>query len=69
MTDTDWQDAIFRTAMTTGHNISLSGKSNSVNYFVSGNYMKKEGTIIGSDFEKFGARMNLRSAQALEVRC
>ena len=59
LTDTDWQDAIFRTAMTTGHNISLSGKSNSVNYFVSGNYMKKEGTIIGSDFEKFGARMNL----------
>ena len=59
LTDTDWQDAIFRTAMTTGHNVSLSGKSNSVNYFVSGNYMKKEGTIIGSDFEKFGARINL----------
>ncbi len=42
LTDTDWQDAIFRTAMTTGHNVSLSGKSNSINYFVSGNYMKKE---------------------------
>ena len=59
LTDTDWQDAIFRTAMTTGHNVSLSGKSNSINYFVSGNYMKKEGTIIGSDFEKYGGRLNL----------
>lgn len=45
--------------MTTGHNISLSGKSNSINYFVSGNYMKKEGIIIGSDFEKYGGRLNL----------
>ena len=59
LTDTDWQDAIFRTAMTTGHNVSLSGKSNSINYFVSGNYMKKEGTIICSDFEKYGGRLNL----------
>ena len=59
LTDTDWQDAIFRNAMTTGHNISVSGKSNSINYFVSGNYMKKEGVIIGSDFEKYGGRLNL----------
>ena len=48
LTDTDWQDAIFRNAMTTGHNISVSG-----------NYMKKEGVIIGSDFEKYGGRLNL----------
>lgn len=59
LTDTDWQDAIFRTAGTTGHNISLSGKTNSVNYFVSGNYMSKEGIIINSDFKKYSMRMNL----------
>lgn len=59
LVDTDWQDAIFRTAMTMGHNISLSGRSNSINYFVSGNYMKKDGIIIGSDFEKYSGRLNL----------
>lgn len=59
LTDTDWQDAIFRNSITTGHNISVSGKTNSINYFVSGNYMKKEGIIIGSDFEKYGGRLNL----------
>lgn len=59
LTDTDWQDAIFRTANTTGHNISLSGKTNSVNYFVSGNYMNKEGIIINSDFKKYSMRMNI----------
>lgn len=59
LTDTDWQDAIFRAANTTGHNISLSGKANSVNYFVSGNYMNKEGIIINSDFKKYSMRMNI----------
>lgn len=59
LTDTDWQDAIFRTAGTTGHNISLSGKTQVINYFISGNYMSKEGIIINSDFKKYSMRMNL----------
>lgn len=59
LTDTDWQDAIFRTAGTTGHNISLSGKTQAINYFISGNYMSKEGIIINSDFKKYSMRMNL----------
>jgi TonB-linked SusC/RagA family outer membrane protein len=59
LTDTDWQDAIFRAAPTTSHNISLSGKSNQVNYFVSANYLKRDGIVIGSDFEKYSTRINL----------
>lgn len=59
LTDTDWQDAIFRTAGTTGHNLSLSGKTQSINYFVSGNYMRKDGIIINSDFKKYSMRLNL----------
>ena len=51
LTDTDWQDEIFRTAGTTGHNLSLSGKTQSINYFVSANYMEKNGIIINSDFK------------------
>ena len=59
LTDTDWQDEIFRTASTTSHNISIAGKSQSVNYFISANYYLKEGTIINSDFEKYSFRLNL----------
>lgn len=59
LTDTDWQDAIFRAAPTTSHNISLSGKTSNVNYFASFNYLKKEGIVIGSDLEKYSARLNL----------
>lgn len=59
LTDTDWQDAIYRTASTTSHNLSISGKSDNINYFLSANYYMKEGIIINSDFEKYSFRMNL----------
>ena len=59
LTDTDWQDAIFRTASTTSHNISISRSGENVNFFISGNYYYKEGIIINSDFEKYSFRLNL----------
>ncbi len=59
LTNTDWQDAIFRNANVTGHNLSFSGKTQSTNYFISLNYMLKQGIIINSDYQKFGVRVNL----------
>lgn len=59
LTDTDWQDAIFRTAMAQSHNVSISGKTASTNYFISGGYMNKEGIIINSDVQKYNFRVNL----------
>ncbi|WP_308756896.1 TonB-dependent receptor [uncultured Bacteroides sp.] len=56
LTDTDWQDEVMRTALTHSHNLSLSGGNQSTRYFISGNYMKEEGIVIGSDFEQMGAR-------------
>lgn len=59
LTDTDWQDAIFRTAPIVNHNISFSGKGKNVNYFTSANYYKQEGVVINSDFERYSMRLNL----------
>lgn len=59
LTNTDWQDEIFRRANTHSHNISLSGKTNSTNYFLSGNVLSKEGIIINSDYKKYSLRFNL----------
>lgn len=59
LTNTDWQDEIFRTGFTQSHNISVSGKTKNTNYFLSGNYMDKEGIIICSDFKKYSLRVNL----------
>jgi len=59
LTDTDWQDAIFRTAATTSHNISLSSRNKNIGYFVSAGYYMQEGIIIESDFKKYNTRLNL----------
>ena len=59
LTDTDWQDEIFRVGHTTSHNVSLQGKSDAVNYFISANYYDKKGIIIESDYKKYSFRFNL----------
>lgn len=59
LTNTDWQDAIFRTAVSTKHAVSVSAKKKDYNYYVGLNYLMREGTIIGSDFNRIGLRVNL----------
>ncbi len=59
LTDTDWQDEIFRNGMTTKHSLSVSGGQNGVDYFISGNYAKEDGIVIGSGQETFGGRANI----------
>ncbi|TCO10800.1 SusC/RagA family TonB-linked outer membrane protein [Natronoflexus pectinivorans] len=56
---TDWQDAVFRTAPMQSHQISASGGTESARYYVSGSYFTQEGTVIGSDYERFTGRVNL----------
>lgn len=56
---TNWQDAIFQTALQHQHQVSASGGSEKVQYYISGSYMDQEGTIIGSDFERISVRTNL----------
>ena len=56
---TNWQDAIFRTAIQHQHQVSAQGGNDKVQYYVSGSYMDQQGTIIGSDFKRFSARANL----------
>lgn len=56
---TNWQDAIFRTALQHQHQVSAQGGTEKIKYYVSGNYMDQDGTIIGSEFKRYGARINL----------
>ena len=59
LTDTDWQDAIYRTAKIDRYNISVRGGSSKVNYFVSANHSTQEGIIINSDYVKTSLRANI----------
>lgn len=59
LTNTDWQDAIFRNAPMQSHTISASGGSEVARYFVSGNYLDQQGVVIGSDFKKIGSKISI----------
>ena len=56
---TNWQDAIFQTALMHQHQISAQGGTDKVRYYASGSYMNQEGTIIGSKFDRLSARANI----------
>jgi TonB-linked SusC/RagA family outer membrane protein len=56
---TNWQDAVFRVAPMQSNQISAMGGTDLVKYFISGSYYTQEGTVIGSDFERFSSRVNL----------
>ena len=56
---TNWQDEVFRTALQHQHQIAAQGGTDKVQYYVSGSYMNQEGTIIGSNFDRFSVRTNI----------
>ncbi len=55
---TDWQDEIFRSALSHSHNIALSGATEKNSYRVSFNYLDQEGIIKKSSLEKYVGRIN-----------
>lgn len=59
ITNTDWQDEIFRNALIQDHVVSVSGGSDNMRYYTSLEYFDQKGIIINSDFKRYGARVNL----------
>lgn len=56
---TNWQREIFRTAPMHNHQVNISGGNESVKYSISGGYLSQDGIGIGSNFERFSARVNM----------
>jgi TonB-linked SusC/RagA family outer membrane protein len=56
---TDWQNELFRTSYMNSYQFALRGGTEKTLYSVSANYLKQEGIIHNSDFEKYGLRANL----------
>ncbi|OXA75171.1 SusC/RagA family TonB-linked outer membrane protein [Flavobacterium frigidimaris] len=55
----DWQDKVFRTGEFSNYQLSASGATDAVNYYVSANYQKNTGYIVGTDYTLFSARANV----------
>jgi len=58
---TDWQDAVYRTAVTTSHQLAFSGGSESTSYYLSGGFMDQQGVLLGSGYKRYTMRLNLDS--------
>jgi TonB-linked SusC/RagA family outer membrane protein len=56
--NTDWFDAITRRGFWQNHNVSLSGGSDKVTYFLSAGYIGEEGIVQTNKFERFTLRSN-----------
>nr|WP_315223795.1 SusC/RagA family TonB-linked outer membrane protein [uncultured Flavobacterium sp.] len=56
--NTDWQDVIYRTAITKNNSLSFSKQTDSGNYFASLAQMDQEGVIHNSNFKRISGRIN-----------
>jgi len=55
----NWQDEAFRTAPFNNAAISASGGTQTVHYFISGNYLDQNGTLLNSFYKNYSARANV----------
>jgi len=55
---TDWQDELFRTAKIENYQLSWGGGSENSTFYASGGYYKREGIVIGSNFDRYTFRLN-----------
>lgn len=58
---TDWQDELFKKALMTSHNLSVSGGNEKTTYAFSGGYLKQNGIALGSGFRRLSLRSNIDS--------
>ncbi|PTT38363.1 SusC/RagA family TonB-linked outer membrane protein, partial [Chryseobacterium sp. HMWF028] len=56
--NTDWQDEIFRNAVSSNHSVSFSKSTETGNYFASISHMDQDGIILNSGFKRTTARLN-----------
>ncbi len=54
----DWFDALQRQGSRTNHNLSISGGTDKAALFFSTGYLKEEGYVIETDFERLSMRLN-----------
>ena len=56
---TNWQDEVFVAAPTQEYNIAFTGGDKRTSYAITGGYLKQDGIIKNTDFERFTVRLNL----------
>ena len=58
---TDWQNLLFQTAFFNNVQVSASGGSEAIDYYISGNLYESGGTVIDEKFKRLNLRSNLNA--------
>lgn len=59
--NSDWLDAIYRNGSIHKTSLSARGGNEKTKFYISGDYLNQEGTIIDSDFKRYSGRINLEN--------
>lgn len=57
--NTDWQDEIYRQGMIANNQLSVSGGTDNVRYYLSGTYFDQDGVVIGSEYNRYSLNANM----------
>ncbi|HEY9003559.1 MAG TPA: SusC/RagA family TonB-linked outer membrane protein [Mucilaginibacter sp.] len=57
--NTDWQDELYRNALTQNHNLSFTGSSTNTKYYLSAGYQDQPGIMLGTGQQKINLRANI----------
>ncbi|KAF0199499.1 MAG: tonb-dependent receptor [Bacteroidetes bacterium] len=57
--DTDWMSEILQVAPTSNTELSVSSGNDKTRLFVSGSYYNQEGTVKGTDYNRYSGRLNV----------
>ncbi len=63
LSNTNWMDEIFRNALVTNHQLTVSGGNEKSTYLIGGGYQKQEGIIYNSNYE----RINFKAVVNTEI--
>jgi TonB-linked SusC/RagA family outer membrane protein len=62
---TNWQDLIYRDGGLQNYQLSVSGGSDKITYYVSGTYYDHKGIVVNSDYKRYSITSNIK-AQVLD---
>ncbi|MBS1745844.1 MAG: TonB-dependent receptor [Bacteroidetes bacterium] len=57
--NTNWQDELFRTAHSQNYQLSVSGGNEKTNFYLSGDFVKDDGVVIGNTMNRTNFKINL----------
>lgn len=58
---TDWQDLMYRTAISHDHQVGINGGNKATHYNITAGYTNQEGVILNTGLERYSFRLNLKS--------